>query len=127
MWKEFKEFAIRGSAIDLAVGVVIGAAFGGVVSSLVNDILNPILSLLTGRVDFGGLRLNIFGHTMRYGLFFNALINFSIVSFAVFLLVKQISRFRLKFLPENKQCPHCLSTIPIKASKCRYCTSQLNP
>ena len=125
MLKEFKEFAVKGNALDLAVGIVIGAAFTQVVNSLVYDILTPFLSFFTGSVNFGNLNLTIFGHAFRYGSFLNALINFLIVSFAVFLLVKQINRFRKQKEPFEKPCPFCLSNVPINAVKCAHCTSQL--
>ena len=142
MLKEFKEFAVKGNMIDMAVGIIIGAAFGGVVTSLVKDIIMPPIGLLLGKVDFGGLFLNMSGTpyatlaeaqkanaaTLNYGLFINTLINFLIVAFAVFLLIKQINRF--KSAPAaapitTKDCPQCLSKIPIKASKCAFCTSQV--
>ncbi len=128
IYSEFKEFALKGNAIDLAVGIVIGAAFNQVVNSLVGDILNPILSIFTGRVNFSGLKFSFFSHTMQYGLFLNTLINFVIVSFAVFLLVKQINRFRRRpqAMPTEKECPFCKTNIPINAVKCPHCTSQLN-
>ncbi len=126
MWQEFKKFAIKGNAIELAVGVVIGAAFNQVVNSIVNDILNPILNLFIGRADFRNIKIGLPGkEVMSFGSFLNALINFLIVAFAVFLLVKQMNRFRSKGAIENKECPYCLSVIPIKAKKCAYCTSEV--
>ena len=125
MWKEFKEFAIRGNAIDLAVGVVIGAAFNQVVNSLVNDVLNPIIGIFTGHVYFTNIRLVIFGHAIALGTFINTLINFFIVAFAVFLFVKQINRFRSETQPTEKECPFCLSKIPLGATRCAFCTSPL--
>ncbi len=123
-WKEFREFAVRGNALDLAVGVVIGAAFGQIVNSLVNDILNPILSIFTGHVDFSNLRFAFFGHLIRYGSFLNAAINFVIIAFAVFLIVKQFQRFQ-KRDPLEKECQFCRTYIPVKATRCPACTSQL--
>ncbi|HEV8601379.1 MAG TPA: large conductance mechanosensitive channel protein MscL [Patescibacteria group bacterium] len=129
MFKEFKEFAIKGNALDLAVGVVIGAAFSQIVNSLVNDILLPPLSLITGKVDFTSRVIRVFGHTLfRYGSFINAVINFLIISFAVFLLVRQINRFkrRPEEVANTKECPYCASAIPLKAVRCPNCTSELN-
>lgn len=127
MWKEFKEFAIKGNALELAVGVVIGAAFSQIVNSLVNDILNPFLSLFVGKVDFKGLSLGLFGHAIKYGSFLNAVINFLIVSFAVFLVIKQINRFRRRpsEVPHTKECPFCKTAIDKAATRCPACTSQL--
>jgi len=127
MWREFKEFAIKGNAVDLAVGVVIGAAFGQVVNSLVSDILNPILSLLTGHVNFANLKFSIFGNPVLYGSFLNTLINFIIVSLAIFLIIEQMSRFRKKpdEAANTKDCPFCLSAINLKATRCPHCTSEL--
>jgi large conductance mechanosensitive channel len=128
MLKEFKEFALKGNALDLAVGVVIGAAFGQIVNSLVNDIFNPFLSLFLGKVDFRNLVLNLFGHAIKYGSFLNAVINFVIVAFAIFLVIKQFNRFRRKPTgnPNTKECPFCATMISSKATRCPYCTSQLN-
>ena len=125
MWKEFKEFAIKGNAIDLAVGIVIGAAFNQVINSLVTDIINPIISIFTGRIDFTNYKVEFFHHTLGVGTFINTLINFVIVAFAVFLLVKQINRFRREpdEVQNTKECPHCLSAIPLKATRCAHCTS----
>jgi len=127
VWGEFKEFAIKGNAIDLAIGVVIGAAFGQVVNSLVKDILNPILSILTGHVNFDNLKVSIFGQTVLYGAFLNALINFIIVAFAIFLIIKQMNRFRKKpsEAENTKNCPYCFSAVDLKATRCSHCTSQL--
>lgn len=127
MLKEFKEFAVKGNALDLAVGVVIGAAFTAIVSSLVNDIFTPILSLLTGHVDLAKLVLDLPGKAvLRYGAFLSAVFNFLIVAFAVFLLVRQINRFRRsKVLPATKECPHCLNLIHSRATRCPNCTASL--
>ena len=140
MWKEFREFAMKGNIIDLAIGVIVGAAFGKVVTSFVNDILMPPLGMLIGRVDFSNLFLNLgFQHynslaeakaagaaTINYGLFLNNLLDFLIVSFVVFLMVKQINRLKRKEdIPvDTKNCPYCLSKIPVKATKCGHCTSE---
>lgn len=128
IWKEFKEFAVKGNAIELAVGIVIGAAFNQVINSLVNDVVTPILSIFTGSVDFSGLKFTVFDQTLKYGSFLNTLINFLIVSFAVFILIKQVNRFRRspQEVPNTKECPFCLSPIPLKASRCPSCTSQLS-
>jgi len=148
MLKEFKEFAMRGNVVDMAVGIIIGAAFGSIVSSLVNDIIMPPIGLILGNVDFSNLFLVLKegaaagpypsvlqakaagAVTWSYGLFLNTIINFLIVAFAVFLLVRGVNRLRkerevLLAAPTTKACPHCLSTIPLKAKKCAYCTSEL--
>lgn len=126
MFKEFKEFAIRGSALELAIGIVIGAAFNQVINSFVNDVLTPPLGLLTGHINFANLKIHLYNHTyLTYGVFLNNLINFLIVAFAVFLVVKQINRFR-KTAPVEKDCPYCRSKIPIGAIRCPHCTSELN-
>ena len=142
MFKEFKEFAVRGNVIDLAVGVIIGAAFGKIVTSLVDDILMPPLGMLIGRADFTNLFINLSGGnyqtleqakeagaaTINYGLFLNNVLGFLLVAFAVFLLVRWINRLRRQETPEEpvaKECPYCRSTIPIKATRCPNCTSQL--
>jgi large conductance mechanosensitive channel len=136
--KEFKEFAMRGSVLDLAVGVIIGAAFGKVVSSLVDDVLMPPLGRLIGHVDFSNLYINLtetpynswaeakaHGAALSYGNFINTLINFVIVAFAVFLLVRAVN----KWLPKppapvtTKTCPQCAMAIPVAAKKCGHCTS----
>jgi large conductance mechanosensitive channel len=143
MLKEFKEFAMRGNVLDMAVGIIIGAAFGKIVTSLVNDVIMPPIGLLLGKVDFSSLYVNLTGQdyaslaeaqkagaaTLNYGLFLNTIINFIIVAFAVFLLIRQVNRFTKKkeapAAPTTKDCPHCLSSIPIKATRCPHCTSQL--
>jgi large conductance mechanosensitive channel len=150
MWssvlKEFREFAIRGNVIDLAVGVVIGAAFGKIVTSFVNDVLMPPLGLLLGRVDFSNLFLNLSSQhyatlaeakqagapTLNYGAFINTVIDFAIVAFAVFLLVQQINRLTRRRdaaapAPTTKPCPYCLTAVPLAATRCPACTSQLEP
>jgi large conductance mechanosensitive channel len=144
MLREFKEFAMRGSVIDMAVGVIIGAAFGKIVSSFTNDMLMPPIGLMLGRVDFSNLYLNLSGTpypslaeakkagaaTINYGVFFNSVLDFVIVAFVLFLLIRQINRLLAPAPPPpgeptQKECPHCLSTIPIKATRCAHCTSQL--
>jgi large conductance mechanosensitive channel len=145
MLKEFREFALRGNVVDLAIGVIIGAAFGKIVSSFVNDILMPPLGLLLGRVDFSNLFLNLSSQhyatlaeakqagaaTLNYGLFINTLIDFAIVAFAIFLLIKQINRLTRRNTPAapeptTKPCPYCLTTIPLAATRCPSCTSHLD-
>ncbi len=143
MLKEFKEFAARGNVVDLAVGVILGGAFGKIVSSLVDDVLMPPIGMLLGGVDFTNLYLSLNGEkyaslaqakeagapTINYGLFFNSILTFLIVAFAVFLLVRQINRLRRHEEPAAepvvKECPFCCSTIPLKASRCPQCTSEL--
>ncbi|HEX2065490.1 MAG TPA: large-conductance mechanosensitive channel protein MscL [Candidatus Thermoplasmatota archaeon] len=141
MLKEFREFAIRGSVVDLAVGVIIGASFGKIVSSLVNDVLMPPISLLIGAADFSNLFWTLRGNrtrtladakaqgavTLNYGQFFNIVLEFVIVAFAVFLLIKQVNllRRRQPTTPENKACPECASSIPLAARRCPNCTSKL--
>lgn len=142
MWKEFKEFAMKGSVIDLAVGVIIGAAFGKVITSLVNDVIMPPIGLLVGKVDFSNLYISLSGRhydsmaeatkagapLLKYGLFMNNMIDFFIVAFVIFLMVKQINRFK-KTEPaapsDTKECPFCASKIPLKASRCPFCTSEV--
>ncbi len=130
---EFKEFAIKGNVVDMAVGVIIGGAFGKIVSSLLNDILMPPLGLLTGGVNFNDQRLVIRsvpgldkGVTINYGSFITSVIDFTIVAFAVFLLVKGINALKRSEAaappaPTEKQCPECLLNIPLKARRCGHC------
>ncbi|MDH7498096.1 MAG: large conductance mechanosensitive channel protein MscL [Syntrophomonadaceae bacterium] len=142
MLKEFKEFALRGSLLDMAIGIILGAAFGSVVTSLVNDILMPPLGLLLGRVNFSNLFINLSGGeyaslaeaqaagaaTINYGVFINSVINFLLVAFAVFLLIKQVNRLRRAEAPPpptTKECPFCCSAIPLAATRCPACTSEL--
>ena len=143
MLKEFKEFAMRGNVLDMAVGIIIGVAFGAIVNSLVNDVLMPPLGLVLGQMDFSNLFLNLSGTefaslaapqeagapTINYGVFLNTIINFIIVAFAVFLLVRQVNRFAKKEAPPaeptTKSCPFCVSEIAIKATRCPNCTSEL--
>jgi large conductance mechanosensitive channel len=143
MLKEFKEFAMRGNVVDLAVGVIIGAAFGKIVSSLVEDVIMPPIGRLLGHVDFSGLFIDMSGKsyqtladakahsaaTLNYGTFLNTVINFVIVAFAVFLVVHQVNRWTKKpappAAPTTKDCPQCAMTIPLAAKRCGHCTSQL--
>jgi large conductance mechanosensitive channel len=141
--KEFKEFAMRSNAVDLAVGVIIGVAFGKIVSSLVEDVLMPPIGRLLGHVDFSGLFVNLTGKayetlaeakahnaaTLNYGIFLNNVINFLIAAFAVFLVVQQVNHWTKKpapaAVPTTKDCPQCAMTIPIAAKRCGHCTSQI--
>ncbi len=141
MWKEFKEFIMRGNVIDLAVGIIIGAAFGKIVTSLVNDIIMPPIGLLLGKVDFSNLFINLSGQpyatlaaakeagaaTINYGAFINTVIDFLIVALAIFLVVRVVNRLRRKpeAAPTTKECPYCCTAIPIQATRCPHCTSQL--
>jgi len=129
MLKEFREFAIKGNAIDMAVGLVIGAAFGKVVTSLVADIITPTIGLL-GKANFSELAIKLDNvPVIKYGLFINAVLDFLIVAFAIFLVVRQINQLKKVVLPAaaptTKNCPRCCSTIPIKATRCPQCTSDL--
>ena len=144
MLKEFKEFVARGNVVDLAVGVIIGAAFGSIVTSLVNDIIMPPIGLLLGGVDFSNLFINLAGQdyssladaqkagapTINYGVFLNKVINFLIVAFVIFMLVRTINEMKREApvpaaAPTTKDCPFCLSSIPIKATRCPHCTSEV--
>jgi len=143
MLKEFKEFAMRGNVLDLAVGVVIGAAFGKIVASLVDDVLMPPLGRLLGHVDFSSLFINLSDKsfeslaaakaagapTLNYGNFINTIINFIIVAFAIFLLVRTVNRWTTKpapaAAPPTKDCPQCAMPIPLSAKRCGHCTSQV--
>ena len=139
MFKEFKEFAVKGNVIDMAVGIIIGAAFGKIISSFVNDILMPPVGLLMGKVDFSSLYLNLSGKsfdslasakaagaaTVNYGLFVNSVIDFIIVAFAIFLVIRQINRLKRKPESATKNVSYCFSKIPVKALRCPHCTSEL--
>ena len=128
MLKEFKEFAVKGNAIDMAVGIIIGGAFGKIVTSLVNDIIMPPLGLLLGRIPFADLAIHLNGKPfVKYGLFINNVVDFLIVAFCIFLVIRQINRLQAPppDEPTTKECPECCSAIPIKASRCPHCTSQL--
>ena len=147
MWKEFREFAVKGNVVDLAIGIVIGTAFGKIVSSLVDDVIMPPFSLLLGRVNFANLYINLSGKqynslseaksagavTINYGAFINNIITFVLVAFALFLVVKQINRVR-RIVSEreekqekvtHKDCPYCFMQVPVKATRCPLCTSLL--
>ena len=144
MISEFKEFISRGNALDLAIGVILGAAFGAIVNSLVNDVLMPPIGLVLGQVDFSDLFISLSGETypslaaakaagaptLNYGEFINKVISFLIVSFVVFMLVRALNRLRRQqpppaVEPTTKECPRCLSVIPLKATRCPQCTSEL--
>lgn len=143
MWKELKAFIMRGSVIDLAVGIIIGTAFGAIVTSIVNDIIMPPFGLLLGKVNFSDLYINLSGQpatsladaqakglaTINYGLFINHVINFLIIAVVIFFIVKGINTLTKKPAPPpaptTKECPHCFTTISIKANRCPNCTSQL--
>jgi large conductance mechanosensitive channel len=139
MFKEFKEFAMRGNVLDLAVGVIIGAAFGGVVTSLVNDVIMPPIGMLMGGLDFKDYFIPLKSTDLTtldavkkaavpviaYGNFLNTVINFLIVAFAIFLLIKQVNRFQRPAAVTTKDCPFCSTPIPIKATRCPHCTSNL--
>lgn len=145
VFKEFKEFAMRGNVLDMAVGIVIGAAFGRIVTSFVEDMLMPPLGLLLGKVDFSNLYWSLTGKaydslaaakaagaaTLNYGLFLNHIVNFAIVAFAIFVLIRQVNRLKREepapaAAPTTKDCPYCLSAVAIKATRCAHCTSQLS-
>ncbi len=143
MLKEFKTFLMRGNVVDLAVAVVIGAAFGAIVTSFVNDVLMPPIGLLLGRINFADLFVNLSGQsypslaaakaagapTINYGVFLNNVINFIIIGFVVFLLVRQVNRLTVKpapaAAPTTKDCEFCATSIPLKARRCPHCTSEL--
>ena len=127
MLKEFREFAIRGNVMDLAVAVIIGAAFGKIVTSLVDNILMPLIGLLMGGVDFSALSLQVREAVVQYGLFIQSIIDFIIIAFVIFLIVRALNRLKQEepVTPTTKECPHCFTTIPLKAARCPNCTSQL--
>jgi large conductance mechanosensitive channel len=145
MLKEFKEFIMRGNVIDMAVGIIIGAAFGTIIKSLVDDVIMPPIGLLLGNIDFSNLFAvlkagKVAGPyetlvaakaagavTINYGFFINTIITFLIVAFCVFLLIKNVNKFRREAPAEvtTKECPYCISTIPIKAQRCPHCTSEI--
>lgn len=147
MWKEFKEFALRGNVVDMAVGIIIGAAFGTIVKSMVDDVVMPPIGLLLGGVDFANffvlLKAGAPGApyasladaqaagavTINYGVFINSVISFLVVALVVFFLMRMMNRMRreepVPSEPTTKECPFCLSTVPFKASRCAHCTSQL--
>jgi len=146
MMKEFKDFAVKGNVVDMAVGIIIGAAFGTIVKSLVSDIIMPPIGMLLGNVDFSNLFLVLKGGgpfatladaqaagavTLNYGMFINTVISFLIVSFAIFMVIKNINRLKKEEAaapqapPHTRDCPFCYSTIAIKATRCPHCTSEV--
>jgi len=143
MFAEFKKFIMRGNVLDLAIGVIIGSAFGKIVTSLVNDILMPVIGLAVGKVDFSNLFISLNGQhydtladakkaaapTINYGVFINTAIEFLIIAFVIFLIVKQVNRFTKPAeappAPATKECPQCCTTIPLAAKRCPACTSAL--
>ena len=141
MFKEFRDFAMRGSLLDLAIGFILGTAFGKIVTSFVNDIVMPPIGRVLGSVNFSGLYINLSGTdypslaaakeagapTINYGLFLNTIIDFVIVAFVLFLVIRQVNRMRPQpaAAPAAKECPYCVSTIPAKALRCPNCTSEL--
>lgn len=144
MLKEFKEFAMRGNVLDMAIGIIIGAAFGKIITSFVNDVLMPPVGLLLGNADFSNLFINLTDKpyatlaeakaagaaTIRYGAFLNTVLDFVIVAFAIFLLIRQVNRMARQpeappTAPTTKPCFYCLSSIPINATRCPHCTSEL--
>ncbi len=143
MWQDFKQFIARGNVLDLAVAVIIGAAFGKIVTSLVNDVIMPPIGLMLGRVDFRNLFVTLNGQvyasladaqkagapTINYGVFANTIIEFLIIAFVVFIIVRQVNRFKPAPVPAPgepmRECPQCVSKIPARAKRCPFCTSQL--
>jgi len=129
MWKEFKEFALRGNVIDLAVAVIIGAAFGKIVTAFVDDIIMPIIGLFLGGINFSGLAFQIGNAVIKWGDFLQAVLDFLIIAIVVFLMVRAINRLHKKeekpAAPVTKECPRCFTDIPIKANRCPNCTSEL--
>jgi large conductance mechanosensitive channel len=142
MLKEFKEFAMRGNVLDMAVGIIIGAAFGKIISSFVADVLMPPIGMLMGGADFTNYFITLKGAaqptlaaakaagsvTVNYGTFINTVLDFLIVAFAIFMLIRQVNRFKKKEAPApavpTMECPQCLSVIPLKAKRCAHCTTQ---
>jgi large conductance mechanosensitive channel len=144
MLKEFREFAMRGNVMDMAVGIIIGGAFGKIVSSLVTDVIMPPIGMLMGNLDFTNLFFDLSGKgfatlaaakeagapTVNYGLFINTVLDFVIVAFAIFLVIKQLNRLKKETPPpppNTRDCPECLSTIPKAAKRCSHCTAQVQP
>lgn len=128
MLKEFKEFVMRGNVLDMAVGVIIGGAFGKIVGSLVNDILMPLVGLLMGGVNFSELSITVGSATIMWGLFLQTVVDFLIIAFVIFLIVKSANSMKKAPAPADpttKECPHCITTISIKATRCPNCTSEL--
>lgn len=134
MLQDFKKFALRGNVVDLAVGVVIGAAFGKIVTSLVTDIITPLIGIILQGIDVSSLRITFGASIINYGSFLQSVIDFLIISFAIFIAIKQVTRLRKKFgitdettlAPKTKDCPQCFSKINPKATRCANCTSTLS-
>lgn len=145
MLKEFKKFAMRGNVVDMAIGVIIGGAFGKIITSLINDVIMPPIGLLLGQVNFAALFINLSGKdypslaaaqeagaaTINYGLFLNTILDFIVVALIIFLLVRQINRMQKQeetppAAPTTKKCPYCFTEIPIEATRCPHCTSELH-
>lgn len=132
MLKEFKEFAMQGNVVDMAIGVVIGGAFGKIVASLVDDIIMPLIGLLLGGLDFSNLSFTLGDATVKYGNFINSVVDFLVISFSIFMVIRQLNKVRT-ILPEEeeeetvttKKCPYCLSEIELDATRCPHCTSKL--
>jgi large conductance mechanosensitive channel len=128
MLKEFRDFAMRGNVMDLAIAVIIGGAFGKIIASLVNDILMPLIGLLLGGLNFSELSATVNGVDITYGLFIQAIVDFIIVAFVIFMLVRTMNKLKKQPVPADpttKECPYCFTTVPIKATRCPHCTSQL--
>jgi large conductance mechanosensitive channel len=128
MLKEFKDFTMRGNVMDLAVAVIIGGAFGKIIASLVNDVLMPLIGLLLGGISFSALSITVGEAVIAYGLFIQAIVDFVIVALVIFLMVRAMNKMKKPepvAAPVTKECPHCFSTISIKATRCPNCTSQL--
>ena len=127
MLKEFREFAIRGNVMDLAVAVIIGGAFGKIITSLVGDVLMPLIGLILGGVNFSELAITVGAAEVKWGAFVQSIIDFVIIAFVIFLLVRSMNRLKREepVTPTTKECPHCFTTIPLKAARCPNCTSQL--
>lgn len=138
-WKEFKEFAVKGNVVDMAVGVVIGGAFGKIVSSLVNDLVMPIFGKLLGNTDFSGFFVALDRGdyatlsaaeeagtpVIKYGVFINTVIEFLIISLVIFLVIRTTNKFKKEQAPTTKTCPYCKSSVPLEATRCPHCTSEL--
>jgi large conductance mechanosensitive channel len=128
MLKEFKDFVMRGNVLDLAIAVIIGSAFAKIIASLVNDMLMPLIGLIMGGINFSELSITVGAAVVKWGAFVQTIIDFLLVAFVVFLIVKIANKMKkapAPAEPTTKECPHCLSVIPIKATRCAYCTSEL--
>ncbi len=140
--KDFKEFAVKGNVLDMAIGIILGVAFGKIVTSLVEDLIMPPIGLLLGHVDFANLFFSLTGKhfdtlaaakasgapTINYGLFINNVFNFLIIAFAIFLLIRQVNRMRREApaaVPDTRECPYCISVIPVRATRCSHCSAEI--